>query len=496
MLAGLTNSAWSALIGFAAIPFYLQYLGVEAYGLIGVFVTTQALLQLLDMGMAPTISREVARASEAGDLRQAGRLLHTLAVVYWVVAAAIALVLITLAPLIASHWLRPQQLSPDTISQAVMWMGVVVACRWPIGLYQGALIGAQRLTVSSAINMVMVTVGNGGAVAVLAFVSPTIEAFFLWQACVGFAHAMTMRIAAWRIVGKVADNRFDLNQLKRVWRFTAGMSAVGITALVFTQLDKVILSRMLELGDFGQYMLATVVVSGLYVLISPIFNVIFPRFSALVASGETGKLTELYRLGTRLLATVLFSIATVLALFAEDFVTVWTGDPAVAAPVAQIVSLLVIGSALNGVMYFPYALQLAHGMTWIPLVLNISLMCFLVPAIIFLALTFGAMGGALAWLIAEVAYVLTGPWLTHRHILKGLASKWLFRDVGLPLAIAVLLVGAGHQAILAGGFSQGGRVAWALVLSVFAPFAGLMMSGQLRNTLWIFAKQLFPAQRP
>ena len=80
IVAGLTNSVWSAVVGLTVVPFYLKYLGIEAYGLIGFFVTTQALLSLLDMGMAPTINREVARCSASGNLKEAGKLLHTLAV--------------------------------------------------------------------------------------------------------------------------------------------------------------------------------------------------------------------------------------------------------------------------------------------------------------------------------------------------------------------------------------------------------------------------------
>ena len=135
LLAGLGNSAWSALVGLAAMPFYLKYLGIEAYGLIGFFVTTQAVLSLLDMGMAPTINREVARCSATGNLNEAGKLLHTLAVVYWIMAGLIALVILALAPLIAGYWLQSKQLLPETISHAVMLMGLVLACRWPIGLY-------------------------------------------------------------------------------------------------------------------------------------------------------------------------------------------------------------------------------------------------------------------------------------------------------------------------------------------------------------------------
>lgn len=488
LLAGLANSIWSALIGLAVVPFYLKYLGIEAYGLIGFFVTTQALLSLLDMGMAPTINREVARCSASGDLKEAGKLLHTLAVVYWSIAAIIAVFIVALAPWIAEYWLQSKQLSPQTISHAVMLMGLVVACRWPIGLYQGALIGAQRLTISSGINMTMVTIGSVGAVAVLAFVSPTIEAFFIWQACLGLVYAITMRLAAWRIIGKLNQIKFDVDKLKSVWRFTAGMSGIGLTALVFTQLDKVILSKILGLEEFGHYMLATVVVSGLYVLVTPLFNVMYPRFSALVVTGETEKLIDLYRLGTRMLATVLFPIAMVLAVFAEDLVLVWTGNSSIASNVAPVISLLVIGSALNGVMYFPYALQLAYGQTWIPLTINVTLMFFMVPLIIYLAQEYGALGGAMAWLISEVVYVMLGPWLTHRYILKGLGSRWIFQDVGMPLALSIIMGVIGYFTIQKNGSTAYEQMILAVGLAMFTSALILSMSRQLRLVFWDYAK--------
>lgn len=488
LLAGLSNSIWTALIGLAVVPFYLKYLGVEAYGLIGFFVTTQALLQFLDMGMAPTINREVARCSASGDLKEAGNLLHTLAVVYWSVAGMIAVLISALAPLIAEHWLQSRQLSTQTILHAVTLMGLVVACRWPIGLYQGALIGAQRLTVSSAISMTMTTIGGLGAIAVLAVASPTIEAFFIWQAGVGCVYALTMRAAAWRVIGRSERVRFDIGRLKSVWRFTAGMGGIGLTALAFTQLDKLILSKMLGLDEFGHYMLATVVVSGLYLLISPLFNVIYPRFCALVVTGEREKLSEQYRLGTRMLATVLFPVAIVLALFSEDLLHVWTGDPSLASSVAPVISLLVIGTALNGVMYFPYALQLAYGMTWIPLTINLALMCLMVPLIVYLAREYGALGGAVAWLVSQVIYLFWGPWLTHRQVLKGLASRWLLHDVGTPLLLAVLICVAGMYAIQAGPFSHNARLLWAAGLAMCSATLVFLSFPQMRDVVWNYVR--------
>lgn len=443
LLAGFASSVWSALVGLAVVPFYLEHLGIEAYGLIGLFITIQSFLQLLDFGLAPTINREVARCSASGNLREAAILLHTLAVMYWVVAGAIAVVLVTLAPFIGDHWLQLQKIPKETVTHAVMLMGLVIASRWPVGLYQGALMGAQRLTVSSALNIAVVTLGNFGAVGVLAFLSPTIEAFFIWQAAVGLIYVFVVRQAAWHVLGGFERSRFSADALRRVWRFSAGMGGIAVSAIVLMQLDKVLLSRILTLADFGRYMLAASVASGLYVLLMPVFNVIYPRMSALVAVGDTQKLIVLYRNGTRLLLAALFPLAIAAAVFAKDLVAVWTGNAELASDVAPVVSLFLIGTAMNGVMHFPYALQLAYGTTRLPLLINAILIAVLVPVTIALSLSYGAVGGAAAWAILNTAYVFLGTWLTHRVLLKGIGLRWLAVDVAIPLGLSLLIVGIG-----------------------------------------------------
>ena len=44
----------------------------------------------------------------------------------------------------------------------------------------------------------------------------------------------------------------------------------------------------------------------------------------------------------------------------------------------------------------------------------------------------------MAWLTLHALYVLLGTWLTHRHLLRGLGKQWLFRDVGVPLGVALI----------------------------------------------------------
>lgn len=438
LFVGLGSSVWSALIGLAVVPFYLRHLGVESYGLIGFFVTVQALLQLLDMGMTPTLNREVARCSATGDLGPAGNLLHTLAVIYWASAVAIMVAAAGLAPLIAEYWLSAQSLPKETVRHAVMLMGVVAFFRWPIGLYQAAIIGAQRLDLSSTINVVWLTIASGGAVAILN-VLPRIEAFFMWQACVSALHAMTMRLAAWRVMGRPKHRSFDLDKLKTVWRFTLSMSVIAFMGAIFTQLDKVLLSKFLLLEDFAQYMLATLVVSGLYVLVTPVYNLAFPALAKLAVSGDLVELREQYGKYTRLMVTLLLPPALFVGAFPEEIVQAWTGDSKVALAAAPLVTLLAIGSTLNGIMTIPHALQLALGKPMYPLIVNGLLLGILLPLIVYLAMTHGAVGGALAWATLNVFYVLLSTWLTHTRLLVGGGVAWLGKEVLLPACFVLVL---------------------------------------------------------
>ncbi len=483
LLAGLINSIWTAVIGLAVVPFYLKYLGIEAYGLVGFFSMMQALFQILDLGLAPTMNREVARHSAVGKLSDSGQLLHTLAVIYWGIGAIIALSVFVAAPFIARDWLHPKNLSPKVVAQAVALMGLIVACRWPIALYLGTIMGAQRLIVSSRINMAIVAIGNVGAACVLAFASSTIMAYFFWQAAVALVHLLIIRRAAWRIIGKSTNTNFNLDALRRVWGFSAGMIGVTLSALVFTQLDKVLLSRILGLEAFGEYTLANVMVNSLTLLTLPLFNAVYPRFSVLAASGNTEGLIALYRLGTRLLATVLFPIAMLLTVFGEEMVGLWTGNWGTAVQVAPLIALLAMGSALHGVMHFPYALQLAFGVTRLPIIINGIMMVVMIPLTSFLATAYGAVGGAMAWLILHVMYLLLGTWLTHRHLLVGIGIKWMLHDVGISLALTFLIGIAAKYAIKDSNHSVYVKLACGGALALLTMLISLALSPSLRSTI-------------
>jgi O-antigen/teichoic acid export membrane protein len=73
LIANYLGQGWVAIMGLAFIPIYIKFLGIEAYGLIGLFALLQAWLALLDMGMTPTLGREMARFTGGSHTAQSIR---------------------------------------------------------------------------------------------------------------------------------------------------------------------------------------------------------------------------------------------------------------------------------------------------------------------------------------------------------------------------------------------------------------------------------------
>lgn len=484
LLAGLVNSIWSAIITLLSVPFYLKLLGAESYGLIGFFITTQALLTFLDLGLSSTINREVARNNSVKNKEISAELLQTFAIIYWAIAAVIGISIVVLSSWIANLWLQSKNIDSKTLSTAICLIGLVLACRWPIALYQGALLGAQKQVLQSTINIIMVTISNLGAILVLMFFSKTIQAYFIWQAVAGIIYVLTIRFFALKEIGKPIHFKFDILRLKSIWRFSAGMSGISFAGLALTQLDKVMLSKLLPLEAFGNYMLATLLVSGLYLLITPFYNLIYPRFSYLVIRNDEAALHHLYSHGSRLLAAILFSTASLLVVYSYDIVLIWTGDQNLALKVSPLVSILAMGSALHGVMYFPYALLLAYGKTSLALKIHGILLLLLAPLIYVLTSKYGVVGAACSWLALHIVYVLFATLMTHRILLKGIGMQWLIKDVGTPFLISVALGLFGYFYIVADThYSSFWKVAIGILTVVFGFILSISTSMTLRDEL-------------
>lgn len=439
LLASIVGNGWTALMGLVLVPLYIKFLGVEAWGLIGVFASLQAICVLLDLGLSATLNREMARLSvQDGKGQEMRDLTRTLEIIYWGIAVAIGIAVFAFAPLIAHRWVHSSQLSATTIQQAIRVMGLALCLQWPFGLYSGGLLGLQRQVLLSGINVTVGTVRGVGTFLILWTISPTLQAFFLWQVGINLLQTFLAGLFLWRSLPKTeSEASFHGELLRATWRFTVGISGVTIMSVIITQMDKVILSRLLSLEMFGYYILAGVVASGIYFVVVPVYLAVYPRFTQLVSLGDEEGLRELYHHSCQLMSVLILPIAVVIALFSKEVLFLWTGNLTTVEHTHQVLSILITGTALNGLMHLPYAVQFAYGWTKLALYTTIVAVILLTPLTIQMTFWYGGIGAATVWVIFNGGVFLVVIQLMHRRLLKGEQWRWYLEDVGLPLAVSV-----------------------------------------------------------
>jgi O-antigen/teichoic acid export membrane protein len=496
VVANSFATGWTAILGLAVLPFNVRFLGVEAYGLLGVYATFLALALILDVGLSPTVNRELARLStEPGSGGRMRTLVRSLEVVNWGVAMFAGAVLVLLAPVIARYWLDPGELSPLQVEHALMLMGPVLAVQWPASLYSHGMQGLQAQVRLSYILAAAATLRGVGGVLVLWLVSPTIYALLLWHGIVSSLHTVVLGMSLWNRLpaSQGAPARFEMDALRRVWRFAAGVTGNALLRILVNNADRIVLSRLLPLQTFGYYTLAATLAGACVRLVEPVSAAFFPRLAQLVGADSRRTLTETYHRACQLASVILLPAAVMLMFFAHQILLLWTGDRVIADEAHLLVAVLVAGSALNGLMYIPYGLQLVHGWTRLAFVFNGYAVLLLLPALVLFTRLWGAVGAASVWVLLNASYILIQIPLMHRRVLRGEAPAWYLADVGAPLAAALAVAAGGWM--LTRDQSAANTLLVLPLVGMGAMVAAAMTIPWLRDGLSGFARRvLWPAR--
>lgn len=427
------------LLSLLAIPVYVNFLGLEAYGVVGFFISLSLLLNFLDLGLGSTLVRHLAKNCITASQNRIRRdTVRTFECVYAVIALVIGLSIFAITTPLANQWIQPDSLDRKEIAIALAIAGFSLCCQWPSNLYTLGLTGLQRDVHLGYATIFLSTLRTVLTVCAI-WLYPTLHSFFLAQLLSSVVQTIVLRLMLWKAIATIDNHRpmIRLKIIKSSFNFASGMTGIAITSIFLTQIDKIILSRILSLTDFGIYSVASSLATAPYMLISPIHSVMYPRFASLIEVKSTIKLTEMYHLSSQALGVLVIPFAILISLYSHNFLSIWTSNNQLASRGALILSFLVIGNACNGLMNMPYALQIASGWTRLALLTNVWAILILSPAIWWAGTTYGAIGGAMIWMLLNLGYILVTPNLMHQRLLTTEKFHWYKYGIIVPICISV-----------------------------------------------------------
>lgn len=494
ILFNYASQIYVTVIGIVMVPMYIRYMGAEAYGLVGFYTMLQAWFMLLDMGLTPTMARETSRyRGGATDVLSYRRLVRALEGIFLFVAIIGGAAMFAASGYIAHDWLQASQLPISEVQTAIKLIAIIIAMRWMSGLYRGVISGSERLVWLSGYNSMIATLRFMGVLPILIFIDVTPTIFFSFQFGVAVIEFAGLVFYSYFLLPKFPQEKalsWSWSPLKPVIKFSLIIAFTSSVWVLVTQTDKLVLSKILTLADYGYFTLAVLVAGGVMIISGPVSGAIMPRMAKLEAEGDHEGLIRVYRQATQLVSILAGAAAITVSFCAEPLLWAWTGDKLLAHQAAPIVILYALGNGIMSVAAFPYYLQYAKGDLRLHLIGNAVFISLLLPTIIWAASRYGGVGAGYVWLGMNILSFVAWLPLVHNKFEPGLNLRWYFQDI-LVIFLSAAIAGYFSSSLLPHINNRGMELIFIVLIGLFVLLAGAIASSEVRVRIysWISMKQ-------
>lgn len=402
--------AWLSLLSMLTIPIYIRLLGVSEWGLVAACASLQILSNFIDAGFSQIVPRWAAQeAQHPARLRQHVALFRRL---YLGLGLAMFGILQASAAYLAHQWFQVPAERADALELAIRIVSFQFLFQFINNLHTGVWHGLQRQVLANARACGFGTLKH--AAALLALMAGTQQA---WVYALAFASVACIEVCAnalsvHRMLGNEAssapDGKVALAPLLKEVSVLSGGILVG---LLVSQLDRIILSRTVDVASFGVYTVVATLALAFLQLQAPVTRAFFPLIVRDIQHHGRVSAAHMKALlrGTILSATLPALLACALA---PAILELWLHDMSVVQLGTMPLRLLLLAIALNSLYGCIYQVIIAKGQSYQVLQFNLISLMAAAATIYLWGMDGELVLGGVIWIAIALTQLLLGTiWL-------------------------------------------------------------------------------------
>lgn len=344
----------SIVTGIVFLPLFDSLLGVEQFGILALILSLQALLLMLDLGMATLVGRDVAVGGY--EITSPQSTWHNSEVV---MTALYIIFCIVIMLFWAFQIDKPLSLSS--------MLGIVILF-WALILQNisySAITGVKSYKTASFFQLTGTLLKASVSFMALKYISPTLEVFIYSQLIVGLIHLCIIRVVCDKALKSALDckfrYRFEFINCVNLAKRGKALILVSLSGALVMNLDKSIIAYFMNPADLVPYFYAfSLAMLPMSILAGPVKQYFQPIVLENIFDKE--KQNILIK-SIKLYAVVLTSIVMVPSIllwsFSTQVVELWLGDNQSVGLTVNYLKILLPGMALGSLGYLPYVFLVA-----------------------------------------------------------------------------------------------------------------------------------------
>lgn len=384
------------LFAVVAIPFVINGLGTERFGVLTIVWIVIGYFGLFDMGLGKATTKFVADY-EAGGGKNLFPIIFTSLLLLIVFGVIGSLIIILVTPMLVYDILNiPDELIGETESAFYI---LSISIPFVLGSIsaRGVLEAQQRFTVVNAIKIPASIVNYVGPLLVLLFSNQLhhIVLLLVIARIISFIIYLYYSFAGEKYVS-ISD--YPIFQwAKELLSFGAWLTVSNFISPIMVYMDRFILGAILSMSAVAYYTTPYEVISRLLIIPGSFMGVMFPAFSVLSLS-DKDKLTRLHQSSVRYLVLAILPIVVFLIISAHSLLYLWIGNE-FAVNSTAVLRILAVGILINALAMVPSNAIQAAGRPDIRAKIHMFELPIYLVMIWFFTQAWGIIGVALAWTI-------------------------------------------------------------------------------------------------
>ena len=485
VLINYVSRGWAAFLAIAFVPIFINLLGIEGYALVGLYISLSSLMVIVNMGLNATVMRELARytggalsGQEAKDLVFSAASLFTGILLVFMALAYLAI------PIVFYDWAASSELEHSQVILSIKLAFVALALRAVGAMYRNGLIGLDKHIDANTIDITFITLRYIGTTLLLVFYKNGIIVFFTAQVFICLGEIISYRLF---LLAKLPTTkrsaRWQVQLLIRNWRYSVGVAGFGCLTTLLLQADKLILTKLVSLEQFGYYSVAFTVAAVLSALSYPVVVTWQPKLARLYAEKKFLQLDVMYKYGCRLLVLATVPASLVLCAFADELLLLWQQSEDVIQNSSLAMSLLVLAQMMLALTYMTQVLQMAYGWTRLLVTSQALALLALIPTLVIMSSYWGITGAASAVLLVLSIYSLLITYRVNRRLMSDMAVKWLTKYIAPSAMTTIIVIASVKLLFINSSITIYNSLAQVLIASTLSFIVSVVLSGQLRKYL-------------
>ncbi|HCZ9269148.1 TPA: lipopolysaccharide biosynthesis protein [Vibrio diabolicus] len=362
------SKVYSALIAVLLIPFVIDEVGYEAYGLVGLFTVIQACLNILDVGVSGVLTRQsITSRTSKHKYQEFIKLFNKVIRVFIVISISVSVIGIVIANLYGTEWLKTG-LDESSVVFCLSSMFCVFAIKYIQGPFKSILLSSEKHKLISAINFVYITLSQPFALLIIKNVSNDISSYFIVQiVAVSVASVLFVYFGGVykrKVIETLPESTEEhepSSSLKEVLYFAVQLSFLSVLWIAVNQSDKLVLTATMELKEYTFYSVAFSVTALLTVLSEPVSQLLQPRLTRLINDEKYDEYGSLFYKFFQVISVISVSLASFMFFHGERLLYIWSGDVFLSEKSFQYLPWIFAGSTFTVLSNFCFLFRYSTG---------------------------------------------------------------------------------------------------------------------------------------